>query len=559
MGKNKIPEKAAKLMTAAITRMKEASASEVPLDFYNDAVELAKEATSLAPESHQVWISYAMALLCIEDRTKAWTAYRKGLKLGKGETHSISFVSRTQAVQFARMHEDNGKLDFAEEQLSLLTDHSPKFPGGWLELARFYIRHDRFNDAEFALAHGLHEADDEFLYLALSQVQALNGRLDQSIIAVKEALALKPDFFEALMYQALFARRLNLASDEKSALKKATRYLRKHPELKPAYERMLYSIENSKVLVFWKKRPEEDVTSESPEDVEPATAVSDSITDVEPVADVEPPITSTPTKSDTVIESTLRQRVLDEPKNAEGWYKLGDYLRIEEEFVEAEKCLKKATELDANHSESYRSLGMLYLSTNRVEEGDRAFRRAVFLNPSNSESWLELAKHQFETGDPTSALKSADKCVKGNPENFEAWGLLAKIHLKHKRMKPAEDAARKAIEIKISYSEGWKLLGQILDKRGKIKEAVEAFKNVVEINDTDSMGWSNLGVVYVKSKRMDDALKALLKAVEIDSGNLIAWRNLSTLYRQLNRFDDAIAANEKYLELQRIKASTSSR
>ena len=521
MGGDTLSKNVAKLLSDAVARMKEARVSNNPKESFEDAIVLTKKATEMAPESSVVWTEHAMALLCLSRRKEAWKSYRKSLKLAKGKSKSVKFISRSQAVQFARMHEDHDKFDDAEEQLSLLTDHSPNYPGGWLELARFYIRHDRLEDAEFTLTHGLHEVEHETLYLALAQVQALHGRLDQALYRTKEALTLKPDFFEALMYAGLIGRRLDREKEEKEDLTKAAEFVKKHPELKSKYENYLQMINETDTVVFWKtERSAAKVTiDEEPEPVpepkakpkpKPKTKLPPkpkkklppkpkAKPKIIPTAKVKKPKEPEETPSTSDIkpgkpEQRLRQKTKDEPENSVAWYDLGEYLRNIEKYIEAENALKKAIEIDPNFSDAYRSLGMLYLSTNRVEDGDRAFRRAVSLNPASSDSWLELSRHQLKTGDFSAALESVNKCLRSSPESYEGWHLLAMIQLKFKRIKEAHKAAEKAVDLKISFAEGWKTLGQILDQRKKGKDALEAFRNVIEINPDDSMGWSNVGV-----------------------------------------------------------------
>ncbi len=563
-----LPKNVEKLLSDASAKLKEARGSNDPTKAYEDAIELTKKATELSPEASEVWSAHAMALLCLCKRNEAWKAYRQSLKLVKGKSKSVKFISRSQAVEFARMYEDHGKINEAEEQLSLLTDHSPKYPGGWLELARFYLRNNRLDDAEFTLTHGLHEIEHETLYLALAEVQALCGRLDQALYRTKEALTIKPDFFEALMHVGLYGRRLDREKDEKDALAKAADLVKKHPELKEKYEDYLKIINESDAVVFWKQEfvePEPpEVEEEEPEPEPEPKPVSKlppkPISKLPPKPKSEPSVTVTkPEKPSTSAKSgspeeQLRNRTEEEPENPQAWYELGEFLREVEKYVEAEKALKTAVELNPNLSDAYRSLGMLYLSTNRVEEGDRAFRRAVSLNPASSDSWLELSRHQLQKGDFSAALESINKCLRTSPNNYEGWHVLALIHLKFNNVKEAHKAAQKAVDLKISYAEGWKTLGQILDMRKKGKDALEAFRNVVEINPDDSMGWSNVGVAYIKLKRTREALGAFQKAVELDPENLIGWKNLATLHRQEGRTREAEAANQKFLELQRKKA-----
>ncbi|MFW9851003.1 MAG: tetratricopeptide repeat protein, partial [Candidatus Thorarchaeota archaeon] len=328
-----LPKNVVKLLSDASAKLKEARSSNDPTKAYEDAIELTKKATELSPEASEVWSAYAMALLCLCKRNEAWKAYRQSLKLVKGKSKSVKFISRSQAVEFARMHEDHGRLDEAEEQLSLLTDHSPKYPGGWLELARFYLRTNRLDDAEFTLTHGLHEIEHETLYLALAEVQALCGRLDQALYRTKEALTIKPDFFEALMHVGLYGHRLDREKEEKEALTKAADLVKKHPELKEKYEDYLKIINESDAVVFWKQEfvePEPSEVEEEEPELEPEIKPT-------PVSKLPPkPKSKLPPKPEPIVtvtkpdeprisaksgtpEEQLRSKTEDEPENPHAW------------------------------------------------------------------------------------------------------------------------------------------------------------------------------------------------------------------------------------------------
>lgn len=81
-------------------------------------------------------------------------------------------------------------------------------------------------------------------------------------------------------------------------------------------------------------------------------------------------------------EASLRETVTLDPKCAEGFWALGEFLQSRGRNGEAEKLLRRAIALDPRQPHFYVTLGKTFQARDRVAEMTAAYRKALALNPS---------------------------------------------------------------------------------------------------------------------------------------------------------------------------------
>ncbi len=81
-------------------------------------------------------------------------------------------------------------------------------------------------------------------------------------------------------------------------------------------------------------------------------------------------------------EASLREAVALDPKSAEAFWALGDFLQSRGRSGEAEKLLRRALALDPRQALVYVSLGNTFQSRGRTEAMNAAYRKALELDPS---------------------------------------------------------------------------------------------------------------------------------------------------------------------------------
>ncbi len=206
---------------------------------------------------------------------------------------------------------------------------------------------------------------------------------------------------------------------------------------------------------------------------------------------------------------------------------------MKEEYGEAEEVLKQSLRLDASRSEAYKSLGLLYLSTDRIDKSDQAFRQSVSLQPTKTESVVEVAKALMDEGDYVAAINTLNDCLKSKDKDCEILNLLAIALLKSEKLGKAEKAAKESIKLNESYVDGWITLGQIFGQRGKNKDSLTALRKAIELDPMNSSAFIKMGNTYARMKNFDDAISSFQQAIRIDPDNEIARNNLEVMHRHL--------------------------
>lgn len=134
----------------------------------------------------------------------------------------------TSYFGFARIHEEAGRLADAEAVLLQAQAAAPEQAAVWLQTAQFFNRQDRFDEAMTAFARltRLDPADPQPFYqmavfyeekvrkdASLRRAQQADY-LTAGMEAVDQALALRPEYFEARVYKNLLLRhQARFASD----------------------------------------------------------------------------------------------------------------------------------------------------------------------------------------------------------------------------------------------------------------------------------------------------------------------------------------------------------
>lgn len=130
----------------------------------------------------------------------------------------------------------------------------------------------------------------------------------------------------------------------------------------------------------------------------------------------------------------------------------------------------------------WRSLGMLYVSSEAWAEAINAFDKYNELEHDKSDSWNCLGYALAKAGQLDEAWYCCNKAIEIDPESFNAWDSLGVVHL----------------------------------AAGRLDEAAQAFDKALALNPSLAVAWENLWTTYTKMNRPDDAAAALERLYETD-------------------------------------------
>jgi len=177
------------------------------------------------------YLVYAYGPEKLNDPSQAEPIVQKKIQLDPGET--------TNYFMLAKIYEDNGNLDQAEAMYQKAKEMKPKDAGVYQQLAGYYQRQGEFdklisavqsraelepNNPEAHYSIASYYWDEAYRNTRLSDAQK-KEYTDKGLAEVEKALAIKPDYIEAIVYKGLLLRlkaaQSKDAKEQQDLLKKA--------------------------------------------------------------------------------------------------------------------------------------------------------------------------------------------------------------------------------------------------------------------------------------------------------------------------------------------------
>ncbi len=173
--------------------------------------------------------------------------------------------------------------------------------------------------------------------------------------------------------------------------------------------------------------------------------------------------------------------VTKEPDNVSAWYNLGVTYMQKGAKMSAVNAFKKVTELEPSNENAWYSLGVLYYQMKDYDKAIEGFLKVLEINPENVSALSNISVVYSLKGDYKSAIKYLERATQLSPDNPDIWYNLGACYLNENMVDKAILAFKKAVELKPDYTEAWKSLGAAYDRKGQFDEAIYAYKKAMEI------------------------------------------------------------------------------
>ncbi len=113
-------------------------------------------------------------------------------------------------------------------------------------------------------------------------------------------------------------------------------------------------------------------------------------------------------------------------------------------YVNAEKFLKAALELDPKDGSSAFNLGLCYNQLERPDDAIAMFRKAVEIDSTDIDSWIQLGVTQVKKKDLDGAIETFKRVTELKPDHVQAYEFLASVYAQKDMPKEAKAAFEKA-------------------------------------------------------------------------------------------------------------------
>jgi len=178
----------------------------------------------------------------------------------------------------------------------------------------------------------------------------------------------------------------------------------------------------------------------------------------------------------------------------------------------AQVYFRRALYLDPLMREAYKGLFKAQLSEERLQQAIETLQEALVHWPGDQTFLLMLGESYAALGQEQQALAAYRRAGK-SPD--QTWGLLGAEALRRGNWQAAQRYVERALrggEDAVLYND----LGAALVEQGQTSAALEAFRTAARLEPTLARAFANIGRIYLKHGRLLDALAALERAVELD-------------------------------------------
>lgn len=179
----------------------------------------------------------------------------------------------------------------------------------------------------------------------------------------------------------------------------------------------------------------------------------------------------------------LTQAKILAPNNPLVLAHFADAMLAANDWVSAEKLLKKAYQINSNHRETLQTYAKLYLASNEGIQAKNSIFHAIEIDPQNSENFYLLARLMESLDQPTETLKYAKRSEKQdfgtNPFRDE---LIAKTHQQLGSYSDAIAYYKRLLAHSPNDTEIRQKIAVLYQENNQPKESIQTYQELVKIN-----------------------------------------------------------------------------
>src|SRR6266566_4352719 len=423
-----------------------------------------------------------------------------------------------------------GQLPEAEKNYRLALERQPDQPDALHLLGVLAIQVRRYDVATELIGRAVRQNGKDPAYLAnLGLALQHQGKFDEALKPLDQALALAPDYVEALNNRGNVLLKLKRFAE---ALTSYDRLIALKPELPEAFN-------NRGIVLKEMDRPEDALQS-----YDRALALRPDY------AEALHNRGNALQKLDRLDEALANfdQALALKPDYADAFHNRGRVLQQRGRLDEALGSYRQAVAFSPGLAEAHNNSGSILREMKRLEEALAAFERASALKPDLASAWLSCASVLVELKQFDQALRSIDCALEREPDLAEGWLNRGNVCGTIGRHEEALAAYDRALNVSPDLAGAWVGRGNVLCELERHGEALECFDKALAFDSGLASAWLGRGNVLSADKRHDEALAAYDAALAFDPDLAGAWLGRGNVFRELTRADDAVAAYDEALK-----------
>lgn len=175
------------------------------------------------------------------------------------------------------------------------------------------------------------------------------------------------------------------------------------------------------------------------------------------------------------------QKAVDlDPRYAEAWNNLGNSLHAQGRQPEAIAAIRQALALQPQLASAHNNLGVM-LREQGAPEAMACFEKAVLLDPRHADAWNNLGNMLRDRGRVPEAIACAQKAIALRPGFAAAHSNLSVMLHEQGKLPEAIQALQQALALAPGDAASWSNLGNCLKEQCRFHEAIACYSKAVEL------------------------------------------------------------------------------
>ncbi len=215
---------------------------------------------------------------------------------------------------------------------------------------------------------------------------------------------------------------------------------------------------------------------------------------------------------------------------SEAYTRKGDNVSDEDNTEQAMFFYQEAIKLNNQNAAAHAGLAEAFDATDQNDKAIQNYEKALAINANLTEIYAPLGMLYYQKGEITQAENYFNKAAK-NSNDFQYY--IGLIRYKQNRNEEAIAAFKQTLQANPNSAEAHYYLGEVYDRQDKDKEALAEYNQAVKLNPNYVEAWFDLGVANYNRGRYEEAISAYKQAIRVKNDHGEAHANLADVYRQL--------------------------
>jgi len=437
-------------------------------------------------------------------------------------------------VALAGLYWERGRQAEAAEVLRALTAADPKKEQAWIEAAGFYLQRRKNDAAEQELKTGLQHTDKSVkLRMALGELYANTGRVDQAVALLKECLGLAKDAAspEAIQAKNALAKIALARQDLAEAKKYADEVLKESPKNADALftRGTVYLLRGEAAGAVPDFR---SVVTENPQNIAAHIRLAEA---------------HALNGESNLAMDTLKAAQRIDPKSREINRALARQHARQRNMREAENSLRTILQANPNDLEVIAELGDLYMATRDVKRAEAQYAEVKRRAPNAPIGYVKMAGLAAAQGKWDKAVPELEQALKTSPQADPVTAMLAQAYVRTSKPAKALALADERIAKNPGDAFAWNLKGEIQMTQRDRAGAEVSFRKAIELQPLWQAPHGNLAGLLLAQGKKDAAIGQLEALIKFNPDNLGAYLSIAAIYNQGKDYKRAAEAYERVL------------